>query len=508
VRNKIVVALIGKAGSVGVDIFERLLIIPIFIAALGADVYADWALLYAFAMLFGVLDLGVVQYFSNLILQSSRHGSAVSLEHVAARAKAVYSLVLAFNLIVIFVISWLGVYQLINITALSESLANFLFVLLAIAVVLNIPRGLLLDKYRLAGDYEKVVISVTALKASRLVCLLVSVYIYNSVLLAALSYSVVTFFLGILGIVAVQRFYRYPRLIQQGALFSGPLFSIEDARKSFSYFVRQCGRLGGQQMPLIVLGAVGIGSLGLVQFIAVRALTGVVRQLVTQLSDAVGLDVSDKWYSGNSSNVAGAIAFSVILLACFSGGVFIILGLYISEILPVWLSSDIKVDYVLFLLLAASVVISVPSLPCLSVLHFTNHAEELAKIFVIKLLVLFLSLPVLSYLFLSRGAGFSVLLSEGIFGSVLIVRATARVASINVAKLFFSAGVSFCLGVLCIVLVNTFVRHLPSGAGEGHIERFVWLGAKLSTLMFALCLLIYAMYKKRQLIDMTVAGRI
>ena len=198
------------------------------------------------------------------------------------------------------------------------------------------------------------------------------------------------------------------------------------------------------------------------------------------------MGVSEAWYTGDRGSIGSTVKRSCEILSCISGGLLMVLTLYVPDILSLWLEKDASVDYVLFAILSSAVMLSVPSLPCLSVLHFTNHSEVLAKIFSVKILVLLSTLPLFVFLFSSRGAAASVLLVEGVLGSYYIIKSACKIIDLNSVDIMKSAAIYMILGAAVIIMGNFVVDELPVGGSRLFmsawlIVRFAVLAAVLAS---------------------------
>lgn len=273
-----------SAGMLGqlLNVAGRLLIVPLFLNAWGAEVYGEWLLLSAVPAWLALSDLGGQVYFINRLTSTWAVRDASTFRQLLGTALAIFLLVpgglfLLFTVatLVLPVHSWLGV------VVTPAVVAKGVLLLLAFQVWISLPQGLVLGVYRAIGALPRGVMLGNVMLVAQLV-LTAGVLAAGGGMLAAATVQ----FLPVLVVIGYALRDLAARLPERG-LFdprNGNRATAQEAlHPSLHFFGIQMAQALAIQGSILIVGWT-LGAVQVAVFATLRTLINLARQALGLLS--------------------------------------------------------------------------------------------------------------------------------------------------------------------------------------------------------------------------------
>ena len=102
------------------------------------------------------------------------------------------------------------------------------------------------------------------------------------------------------------------------------------------FAVQQGAPVAWLQVPVLIVGAVGVTSAALVSFVILRTLVNFARQLASMLSISAGVELATSFHAGNRSEVAGKLAGFGTVLCGAAGACAAAIWIFGEAFVAVW----------------------------------------------------------------------------------------------------------------------------------------------------------------------------
>lgn len=272
------------AGMIGqlLNIVGRLLLVPLFLGAWGAQAYGEWLILSSAAALLAMGDMGGQVYFINRLTAEWARGAYNDFARTLSTGLLLFLLV-PTGLFALFLVlaltaplgSWMG------LSTTPPELATSVLLLLALHVVIALPQGLVLGIYRATGAQATSIMLGNAILGLQLIA--------NGVVLLSgggmVAIAIVQFIPTLLVVawVVFDLRNRLPGI----RLFTPMLFNSQVARESFRPSLHFLGIQFAQalvvQGSVLVIGRT-LGTVEVVIFSTIRTLVNLARQVLGLMS--------------------------------------------------------------------------------------------------------------------------------------------------------------------------------------------------------------------------------
>lgn len=284
IRIRIARNLAAQTLSIGVLLLDRLLVTGLMIRLWGVETYSDWLILYAFASLILISDLGLSTNFGNRLQKTWREGHKAKFQrHLAI------GLFLSATLGLIGFCLILAAAFALNLSMQGEN-APALFAL-SIGMMLVVARGSLSQIHRARDNFARgLILSLIAPLVTALVsaALLLMGGGLLEIALAMLFCQVL--FGWCVTLLDLKRYY-------EGLSFRPALPTGEELRslaKEMRWFaVLTCAPILFLQLPILLLAGFAASSATILPaYVLMRTLAGITRQGATMLSNSASVELA------------------------------------------------------------------------------------------------------------------------------------------------------------------------------------------------------------------------
>jgi O-antigen/teichoic acid export membrane protein len=412
----------------------QLISIPICLRGWGVGLYQDWILICSASGFLSALDLGMQTYFGNRLLAAWSRRDHAGYRRSLATALGLYSLVLGSSVVALAVLMFLVPWpSLLGIMVLSAADVLWALSLLSAATLILIPIGLFTAVYRARGEYGLSTASGAIGEAARGLAVVLVVVCGGGPVPAAASFLLVA---GVFGSVV---------LWDQERRYGGaPILPELPNAVEFAEAMSQSGRylVAGLvtpillNAPILLLGRLASATGAVVAYSVFRTLTGVGRQVVAQLSHAVGGELGHRHSLMDVSGTAALLSHAGRLVSGLGGllcGAILVLG---DPFIVAWTHGQVAYDYWLCLAFLAPIMIASPAQVVYMVYHYTNRPTILVLAGCLQVLMTLVLCLVLISPFSAAGAALACAVGECLSLGLLLPIVASRNLGMPVSRYF------------------------------------------------------------------------
>ena len=366
---------LGQFLNIGI----RLLLVPLFLSAWGAQAYGEWLILTAVAAWFGLGDLGGQMYFVNRLTAAWAAGRRDEFQGVLATGLALF-LVLPGVLLgcVVLGLMWPPFLPWLGLKAVELHVAKLVLLIMALRFLVALPVGLLLGVYRATGA------QATSVMYENL--MLVIQFVGSALALLAGAGMVVLASLEVLPLLVVTAFVygnlrrRLPPDIRLSALGHANRVVLREAVSPSLHFL-------GLQLATAVFiqGSViavsrTLGPVEVAVFSSMRTVSNLVSRFVSMISRSVWPEFTRLASTGQSEKLTYLFK-TVLLLGLLTGVVYLVLIQNFGEVAyQWWLNHQLPYDPIVMFLMGCLVVLTNMWTLGSNLLLATNAHEEYVRL--------------------------------------------------------------------------------------------------------------------------------
>jgi len=377
-RKRILRAVAADALGLGLNIGIRLLLVPLFLSAWGAEAYGEWLILTAVAGWFGLGDLGGQLYFVNRLTAEWAAGKRDEFQRVLSTGLLMFLLSSGVLLgAVMLAMMWTPFISWLGLRSVDHDLVRVILLLMALRFLVGLPVGLLLGIYRAIGA------QATSVMYGNLMLLIQFVASALALLAGAgmlfLATLEVVPLLAVAAFVAFDLRRRLPKEIRLLALGKAD-------RSIFSAAISPSLHFLGIQlaMAIMIQGSVlvvakTLGPVEVAMFSSMRAVSNVVSRFMAILSHSAWPEMTRLASAKQQEKLAQL--FRAILNLAFLGGLcyLLLLGSLGELFYNWWLNHQLPYDSWVMFLMGCQVAMSVLWTFGGNLLMATNRHEEYAR---------------------------------------------------------------------------------------------------------------------------------
>jgi O-antigen/teichoic acid export membrane protein len=365
-----------------INLASKILLVPLFLLAWGADIYGEWLLLSSLVAYLTLTDMGGAVYIGNRMTQAYAHRDQELFRKILHTGLALF-LAIPLVVLVVFltVIFFFNPASFLHISQTSHRTIMLVLALLAFQFAISLPQGILLRVYFATEMLPRGVMLANLMQLMSLLFVAGGLWLgWGMVAIAALQ-TIPYGFTATLALRDLNR--KFPEL---------KIFSLRDADFSFGlsfikpslhFFLIQLNQAFSVQGIIIIIGML-LGPIQVVLFSTMRTIINLIRSLFEQVSHAAwpemtrldAQDDTDKFF----------LLFRLILRSTLIGSIFFItiFHFYGDFIYHFWLRKTVPFQQSvmdLFLIYMAQFIFW---LTCSHPLLATNRHHTLSKILVIS----------------------------------------------------------------------------------------------------------------------------
>lgn len=368
----------ANAAGQGINIVSKLVLVPLFLKAWGADIYGEWLLLSSFVAYFSLTDLGGQVYIVNRLTQAYAQRDIPLFRKVLHSGLALFLLlpVVALSLFVTAV-ALCPIEEPLKITLIPRGVVAVVAAILAAQFLVALPQGILLGVYRAVGLLSTGVMLANLMMLTHLgltaAGLLAGVGMVWIAALQIVPFGLIAF------MAAADLDKRFPDFAILSLREANRSTIRAFVRPSLNFFSIQLSQLFSIQGIVLVAG-IFLGAVQVATFFALRAIANAIKQLL-------GLVTHTTWPEITRLDAENSVeklhnVFRFVLRTSMAGGCifFAIFHLWGEDIFRLWLGEALEYRQPLMDLLLLYVLQLVFWTACSHMLMATNAHRTLARV--------------------------------------------------------------------------------------------------------------------------------
>lgn len=349
----------------------QIVLVPVFLAAWGAERYADWLVLQAASALVVLADLGLHGQAVALRLAAAR-GDAGGFQRILSAGLGAYGLLSAM---VVVLLTFVVVLDAAAIVGVGRDDGAALL-LLSLSGVAMMPRGLVASIYLARGEFGRETASHLAVVLGQMAVAGAAAFAGAGLTGAAAAHAGTTVLLGWLPLVVDLR--RRHADVSLRPVLPRPSDLLEMRTRAPLYALTQGATTVLPHVPVLLLGGLGAPPQAVVAFTTMRTFTGLARQPASQLSSIAGIEMARQFVQGDAAGLHrlhAGIGRTMGALVGLLGGLLMVLG---QPFFTVWTHGSVAFDPALAGVFLVTVGLLAPGYGGMSLLRHGDQPRPLA----------------------------------------------------------------------------------------------------------------------------------
>jgi O-antigen/teichoic acid export membrane protein len=470
---------------------DRFVLVGILLRAWGPEIYADWTILLASAGLLGLGECGLGIYFGNVWQRTHALGDAISFRRLVQVSIFCYGLLCCIlGTIVLGLVLASDLRHLLSIGSLSRHDTLVVFLVLAAVSISTILRGSISQIYRGRGEFARGILVSSLPLAASLSCATIAGMLSVMPVGLAVIYLMCDLLAGSAIIVRdISR--RHPDLRLKPAQPTGTELADLVTHAKW-YAVQQGAPIAWLQMPVLVLGSIGVTGSTLVSFVILRTLVNTARQLVMMLALSAGVELAPGAHRGDREHLAGHLSAVATLLAALVGALIAGIVLLGENFVGMWTGKRDLFDSWTLIWLVTAAIIATPATPLGVLFMLGNWPKPAALANLVQLGIGIVAGAALASRFGAAGAAAGLALGEAAASGVLLPIVAQRYLGIDYPR--------YIAGCIKSFLASTIVSGLACGLA-------VALIGSSTPITFVACAALWAFFGLAPAIYMSLPDR-
>ena len=365
-----------------INIASRIVLVPLFLLAWGADIYGEWLLLSSMVAYLSLTEMGAQLYIVNRMTQAYAHRDNDQFRKILHTGLALFLIIpIAVFVIFVAVIGFINPATFLHITQTGHGTVMLVLAILAFQIVISLPQSVLLRVYFAVEMLPRGVMLINLMQLMSLIFLAGGLWRrWGMVPIAILQLIPYGLTAGMALLDLNRKFPQFKILSLREADFS---FGLSFIKPSLHFFLIQLGQAFSLQGTVLVVGMV-MGPIQVVLFSTMRTIVNLIRSFLDQLSHAAWPEMTRLDAQEDMDKFLAL--FRVILRSTLMASIFFItiFHFYGGYIYHFWLRKTVPFEQPvmdLFLIYMAQFIFW---LTCSHPLQATNRHHTLAKILFIS----------------------------------------------------------------------------------------------------------------------------
>ena len=414
------------SGNFAVQIFgivlsfaDRFILVGLLLRSLGTDAYSDWVLLLSSAGLLSLGELGLNIYYGNIWQQAHATGNGVrfqrmlglSLTYSAGLGLALFSIMLLF-------VAAADLNATLSLKTLPPRQADLVFLLLGAAAASRAMRGGISQLYRGRQAFAVGMLVDLVFVAALFIALLAITLSGGSLPMLAGGYLACDLLAG-WGVMMWDLRRRYPDLVFK--LRRPCRDEFADLLRHVRWFaVQQGAPVAWLQIPVLLLGWLGVAGPALISFLLLRTLVNFARSLGQMLSISASIELASSFHSGANAEFLRRLGVFGSTLSGIAAAMGIAIFLFGEAIIVVWTGHADLYDPAIAGWLLAAALIAAPGTPLATTLMLCNLPKPAALANLVQISTGLMAVVILGRFYGNLGVAAGLMIGEALaFGLVL-----------------------------------------------------------------------------------------
>jgi O-antigen/teichoic acid export membrane protein len=267
-----------------INIASKIVLVPLFLLAWGADIYGEWLLLSSMVAYLSLTEMGAQLYIVNRMTQAYAHRDIEQFCKILHTGLAAFLIIpVAVFIIFVAIIVFFNPALLLHIDQTSHGTVVLVLAILAFQIVISLPQSVLLRVYFAAEMLPRGVMLINLMQLMNLIFLTGGLWRrWGMVPIAILQLIPYGLIAGVALVDLNRKFPQFKILSLRSADFS---FGLSFIKPSLHFFLIQLGQAFSLQGTVLVVGMV-TGPIQVVLFSTMRTIVNLIRSCLDQLSFA------------------------------------------------------------------------------------------------------------------------------------------------------------------------------------------------------------------------------
>jgi O-antigen/teichoic acid export membrane protein len=365
-----------------INTVSRIVLVPLFLLAWGADIYGEWLLLSSMVAYLSLTEMGAQLYIVNRMTQAYAHRDNDQFCKILHTGLALFLIIpIAVFIIFVSVIVFFNPASFLHITQTGHGTVILVLAILAFQIVISLPQSVLLRVYFAAEMLPRGVMLSNLMQLMNLIFLASGLWRgWGMVPIAILQLIPYGLIAGIALYDLNRKFPQFKILSLKEADFS---FGLSFIKPSLHFFLIQLGQAFSLQGTVLVVGMV-MGPIQVVLFSTMRTLVNLIRSFLDQLSQAAWPEMTRLDAQEDMDKFLAL--FRVILRSTLMASIFFItiFHFYGGYIYHFWLRKTVPFEQPVMDLFLIYIGQFIFWLACSHPLQATNRHHTLAKVLFIS----------------------------------------------------------------------------------------------------------------------------
>jgi O-antigen/teichoic acid export membrane protein len=365
-----------------INIASRIVLVPLFLLAWGADIYGEWLLLSSLVAYLSLTEMGAQLYIVNRMTQAYAHRDNDQFCKILHTGLALFLIIpIAVFLIFVAVIGLINPAAFLHITRTSPGTIMLVLTILAFQIVISLPQSVLLRVYFAVEMLPRGVMLINLMQLLSLIFLAGGLWQRWGMVAIAILQLIPYGLIASLALFDLNRkFPQFKILSLREADFS---FGLSFIKPSLHFFLIQLGQAFSIQGMVLVVGML-MGPVQVVLFSTVRTIVNLIRSFLDQLSHAAWPEMTRLDAQEDMDKFLAL--FRVILRSALVAAIFFIMifHFYGGYIYHFWLRKTVPFEQPLMDLFLIYMAQFIFWLTCSHPLQATNRHHTLAKVLFIS----------------------------------------------------------------------------------------------------------------------------
>jgi O-antigen/teichoic acid export membrane protein len=368
-----------------INIASRILLVPLFLLAWGADIYGEWLLLSSMVAYLALTDMGGAVYIGNRMTQAFAHRDTQLFRKILHTGLLLFIVIpLVVFSIFIAVIFFFNPASFLNISLTSHRTIILVLTLLAFQFVLSLPQGILLRVYFASEMLPRGVMLANLMQLLSLIFVAGGLWLGGGMIAIALLQIIPYMLIAALALYDLNR--KFPQFKILSLQEADVTFGMSFIKPSLHFFLIQLNQAFSVQGMVIIVGMV-LGPIQVVLFSTMRTIINLIRSLFEQISHAAWPEMTRLDAQDDIDKFL--ILFRLILRSTLIASIFFIIlfHFYGGFIYHAWLRKTVPFQQPvmdLFLIYMGQFIFW---LTCSHPLQATNRHQTLSRMLVVSSLI-------------------------------------------------------------------------------------------------------------------------
>lgn len=382
IYNRLFKGLSANVIGQALNLAQRVLLVPLFLKAWGADVYGEWLLLSSFVAYLSLTDMGGQLYIINRLTQAYAQRNILLFRKVLHTGLALFLIMPSVVfLLFVAVILLISPESLLEIRYIDQQQVVWVLAILAFQFVFALPQGILLGTYRAVGLLPLGVMLANLVMLLQIALVAIGLWLDGGVIWIAVLYTLPLVIVAMIALKDLNRRFPYFDLLslKEAEYTTGRKF----VKPSLHFLSIQLAQTFSIQGMVLVVGLL-LAPVQVVLFSTLRTIANTMRQLLSLIAhtawpELTRLDAEqdiDKLYVLFRAVLRTTLAAATVLA--------IIFHLFGGEIYRLWVGDAVVYQQVLMDLFLIYVLQLVFWTVCSHLLMATNRHYTLSRILLIS----------------------------------------------------------------------------------------------------------------------------